>query len=581
MVSIINVNTADGLVLALKGARAGDTIQLAPGTYEGLQFKGLSFSSNVTIQSQNPDVPAILNNFEISNSKGLQFNNLELAAKGANYESFIVSKSQNIGFDNVSVHGSMDNNPQNDGQGIGVRDSSNIQITNSEFQQLQRGISVSRSSDVVITGNDLHDLRTTGFVAAEVVGIKIAGNSFSNFKPMVNDHPDAIQFLTSGTTTISKNIVISDNVISRGTGDATQGIFLRDQVGNLAYENVTITNNLVVGTGYGGIYVIGAKNLVVSGNELVSNPGKENATWVLIKNVAGAVVADNESIWINYDNVTNLSQAGNTQNVPVLDFGKAVLDAWLSSSGGAEAKPPVVGPEAPSEVPSIEVPSIELPHGPTGLVITGDVGSNYLLGTVGADTISDGGGSDTMIGGAGNDVYYTNNFQKMEPDLIVEKPGEGIDTVYSTASYTLTANVENLTFLVKGGFTGTGNELDNKIIGNVGDNILNGMAGNDTIDGGAGNDQIGGGAGDDVLAGGLGNDNFFFERGSGRDVVTDFGANGDHDTIDISSYLRAGLKPILTDAGSDVVISFKTGESITLVGVDLHDLTATSKGFIA
>ena len=44
---------------------------------------------------------------------------------------------------------------------------------------------------------------------------------------------------------------------------------------------------------------------------------------------------------------------------------------------------------------------------------------------------------------------------------------------------------------------GTGNALDNVILGNDGDNTLSGLAGNDTLDGGAGADAMMGGAGDD------------------------------------------------------------------------------------
>ncbi|MGO6841546.1 protease, partial [Rhizobium ruizarguesonis] len=56
------------------------------------------------------------------------------------------------------------------------------------------------------------------------------------------------------------------------------------------------------------------------------------------------------------------------------------------------------------------------------------------------------------------------------------------------ASYTLGANVENLTYNGTGAFAGTGNELVNTIRGAAGADTLDGKAGADTLVGGAGND---------------------------------------------------------------------------------------------
>ena len=66
---------------------------------------------------------------------------------------------------------------------------------------------------------------------------------------------------------------------------------------------------------------------------------------------------------------------------------------------------------------------------------------------------------------------------------IIENPGEGTDQVNSSASYTLGANVENLTLTGIAGISGNGNDLANKITGNAGDNFLSGNDGNDTLTG--------------------------------------------------------------------------------------------------
>ena len=123
---------------------------------------------------------------------------------------------------------------------------------------------------------------------------------------------------------------------------------------------------------------------------------------------------------------------------------------------------------------------------------TGNALDNILTGNA-ADNILDGGaGVDTMAGGVGNDTYFIDTFS----DVVTENAGEGSDTVNSSVSYSLKANFENLT-LTGSALSGTGNELDNTIIGNAGNNVLDGKAGNDTLDGGGGIDMLIGGYGDD------------------------------------------------------------------------------------
>ena len=84
--------------------------------------------------------------------------------------------------------------------------------------------------------------------------------------------------------------------------------------------------------------------------------------------------------------------------------------------------------------------------------------------------------------------------------LVTENPGEGTDTVRTTLlSYTLGANLENLTFIGVGSFAGTGNSSNNIITGGAGNDVLNGLAGNDVLLGGGGRDSLTGGLGADFF----------------------------------------------------------------------------------
>lgn len=124
-------------------------------------------------------------------------------------------------------------------------------------------------------------------------------------------------------------------------------------------------------------------------------------------------------------------------------------------------------------------------------VITGNMSDNTLAGLAGNDTLDGGAGADTMLGGTGNDTYIVDNIG----DTAVELSDEGIDTVKSSITWALADNVENLTLTGTSVIDGTGNELDNTIIGNAVDNRLTGLVGNDTLDGGAGADTMLGGTG--------------------------------------------------------------------------------------
>ena len=117
--------------------------------------------------------------------------------------------------------------------------------------------------------------------------------------------------------------------------------------------------------------------------------------------------------------------------------------------------------------------------------LNGLAGDDILNGGAGSDVLTGGSGNDTMIGGLGNDTYVVSE----AGDVVTEAAGEGTDTVWSTISYALTANVESLVLSTAiGNVSGTGNALNNLIIGNSGDNVLDGGAGNDNLQGGLGND---------------------------------------------------------------------------------------------
>jgi Ca2+-binding RTX toxin-like protein/cyclophilin family peptidyl-prolyl cis-trans isomerase len=122
-------------------------------------------------------------------------------------------------------------------------------------------------------------------------------------------------------------------------------------------------------------------------------------------------------------------------------------------------------------------------------------GNDTLNGGNGNDLLDGGNGNDSMVGGAGSDRYVV----QASGDRVVEAAAGGTDSVLSSISYTLPAEVELLTLTGSAAINGSGNTLSNRITGNTAVNSLSGGSGNDTLDGGAGNDSLTGGAGLDTF----------------------------------------------------------------------------------
>ena len=198
-------------------------------------------------------------------------------------------------------------------------------------------------------------------------------------------------------------------------------------------------------------------------------------------------------------------------------------------------------------------------------VLNGGLGADTLLGFEGNDTLIGGNGAaNTLQGGLGDDSYVVT-----ANDTVTEFSGEGVDTVQTNlAVYSLSANIENLTYFGVGTFNGVGNTVANVIRGGAGADLLNGAGGNDTLIGGAGEDILVGGDGVDTvdysastgavsvrLAG-----QFAFDDGLGfRDVF-----------IGVENVIGSAQGDLLFGSSSDNVINGGLGAD-TLLGLDGND----------
>lgn len=265
--------------------------------------------------------------------------------------------------------------------------------------------------------------------------------------------------------------------------------------------NETYYNNLVDQLGFGTVVTLAtdSSNLVAALTD-----GMTQITEARIENAIGSLYNDT-LIGNGLDNRLE-GKAGN-DTYYVQDSGDVVVEAGSSGTDLVISS----GSYALSD----NVENLTL-SGTANIDATGNSLNNQLVGNSGSNVISGGIGADRMLGGRGNDTYVVDN----AGDQVIEYSGGGTDTIKTSISYELGANVESLILTGTAAINGFGNTLGNTLTGNSVANMLNGGAGIDTLIGGEGND---------TLTGGAGNDTFDFNSllemgttGASSDVITDF-----------------------------------------------------------
>ncbi|MHB8562383.1 MAG: beta strand repeat-containing protein [Acidiferrobacteraceae bacterium] len=206
--------------------------------------------------------------------------------------------------------------------------------------------------------------------------------------------------------------------------------------------------------------------------------------------------AGNDTLTALAANDTLTGGTGNTQFV-IHDATDVVTDPFTSGTNTLLSSVSYVQP--------LNVQNLTL-TGTADLTATGNSQSGVLTANRGNDTLIAGTGIDTLVGGAGNDTFVVNN----TADVVQQSATTGTNTVLSSVSYTLGANLHNLTLTGSADLTATGNSQSG---------VLTANRGNDTL--------VGGQGGAETLQGGAGRDTFVLNRGAGSDTVVAGSGSGD------------------------------------------------------
>jgi len=336
-------------------------------------------------------------------------------------------------------------------------------------------------------GENVENLTLTGATAINGTGNAdsniIIGNDGNNVidglagnDMMKGGLGDDTYILDSATDIVIENAASGVDTVKVAYNNSASELSLNVGVGNLAnVENVIIT-----GTGLYNIVGDSANNNLTgnaSDNHLTGDAGNDTLDGGAGNDVLiGGTGDDIFVIDASTDIVTeNVNEGIDTLKVAYSNVAATAVEITIGSGAYTNIEnATVVG---------------------TGLFnLTGSVDNNVLIGNASAnrlssgdgnDTLDGGAGNDTLVGGFGDDVYIVD----ATADIVIEAVNAGIDTVQSTVTYTLSNNVENLTLTGTNSINGTGNVLDNLLIGNSGSNTLDGNSGSDTMRGGAGNDS--------------------------------------------------------------------------------------------
>ena len=359
-----------------------------------------------------------------------------------------------------------------------------------------------------------------------------------------NEGIDTVQ--SSITYTLGNNVenltLIGTSVIN-GTGNTVDNIL----TGNSA------ANVLTGGIG-NDTYVVGTGDSIAENANEGTDTVKSAIAWTLGANLENLTLTGTTAINGTGNTLNNVLTGNSAANVLTGGVGN---DTYVVGTGDSIV-------ENTGEGTDIVQSSItwtlgnNLEHltltGTSAINGTGNGLNNILTGNSGANVLTGGAGSDTYLVGAG--------------DSIVENVSPGIDTVKSAITWTLGLNLENLILTGTAAINGTGNTVNNAIIGNSAANLLSGLDGNDMLTGGLGKDTLTGGLGNDVFDFNLATES---QAGLNKDVITDFVSGSDK--IDL-----AGIDAVV--GGSDNAFTYINMGAFTSVAGQLrfHVPTNTLQG---
>jgi Ca2+-binding RTX toxin-like protein len=591
------VSTSDALTAALKSAKAGDTIELAPGNYSYLTLNNVT---GVHLTSEFSDNEATVNGIDIVNSPGIGIDHLNITQNSGLNGGITIQNSNSATLDHLNIAGVAGSEAAN---GIFIESSTGVTVENSSIHNFMSGLGHLKADGLTVNNNTFSDLINDGIRGGGSSNVTINGNTFTDFHQAMYAHNDAIQFWTSNTTNSTHDLTITNNSFVRGDGTPVQGIFLGNEL-NIPYQNIIITGNSIVGGAFQGISVDDAQNLHLSGNMV--DGFTDMVSWIEVENSIGVSLSNNASTSYIIANDQNLNENSDLKLVQPAVGDASALQYWQAHGGTPSA--------ADLSSTSMAVGAENIIGSSGDDIITGSTVQSTMVGGDGADTLVSVGGADVLTGGAGKDLFefmampksmatitdftkgddtldlrsLLGNYHGSDPvadgwvkfaitlgsmTVYVDPDGPGTADAF-VAVAKLTSVAAPLTAGVDWLFSSSGSALAPSAAGGA---VFTAGNSGQTLQGGAGNDTITATGGSNYLRGGLGNDSI--QGGIGFD---DINGNQGNDTIDGGfsggDWLLGGQGDDLITAHHNSNILYGNLGNDTLVGGNGGDILRGGQG---
>ena len=323
---------------ALATAQSGDRIVLAPGDYGALILKNRQFSQRIQLTAGDTAAPPVFQSVLLQDVRGVALHGviIRYGPTAAPRTSYIatVQRSSDILLSDLEIESASDADPNNDATALNIRDSSAVEFVKSVVHDVFRGVSILESDDIRIEENQFFAIASDGVVGGGAHRVSVLRNAFRNFfVPRGEDiHPDAIQFWDRGATRENRDIEIRGNVIFRGEGDFSQGVFVKSPT--LPSVNVTIEHNVVHQSAVQGVFVEGAVDVSIRNNTVAPfDPHVDKSGIEVRAPLQNAVVAKNLAASYRLD-----ASATAADNV-TLEY----LNPWRPEFAGAVLASPYSG----------------------------------------------------------------------------------------------------------------------------------------------------------------------------------------------------------------------------------------------
>jgi len=367
---------------------------------------------------------------------------------------------------------------------------------------------------------------------------------------------DTIQSSVSYTNAANvANLVLTGTGALTGTGSATTASRIAANSGADTLAAGTAVVTLVGGAGNDTFVINSTSDVIQDTTTTTSNTLSSTVTYSLPTNVntliftgtaalKGTANSGNDSLVANTGNDTLVAGSG----ADTLVAGTTGTDSLVGGSGNTtflvnNTADIVTDTSTTASNTLMSTVTYSLPTNVNTLIFTGTAalkgtansGNDSLVANTGNDTLVAGSGADTLVagvtgtdslvGGSGNDTFFVNN----TADKVTDTSTTASNTIVSSVSYTLPANVQYLMLSGTAALAATGNTVLDLITGNTGNDTLTAGTGIAALEGGktAGSDQIKAtgnqaaliaGGGSSTLTGGAFKD--FYAAGKVSDSIT-------------------------------------------------------------